>query len=93
MRSAAGTDAAAPTHWLPSTQGFVDAALLGLGWGLNPLSLVEGHLAAGRLVELDPGRRLDVPLHWQHARIGARLLGALSREVLAAARRSLVAPG
>ncbi len=37
-----------------------------------PLALVEGHLAAGRLVELAPGHRLDVPLHWQFARIGAR---------------------
>jgi LysR family transcriptional regulator (chromosome initiation inhibitor) len=89
-RDAAGVELAAPTHWVPSTQGFVDLALAGLGWGMNPLSLVEAHLAAGRLVELLPGRRLDVPLHWQHARLGARLLDGLTREVVAAARRGLV---
>jgi LysR family transcriptional regulator (chromosome initiation inhibitor) len=91
-REVAGVDLAAPTHWLPSTHGFVDACLAGLGWGLHPLALVEGHLAAGRLVELVPGRRLDVPLHWQFARIGARALADLTRAVVAAARASLVAP-
>ncbi len=89
-RSVAGIDLAAPVHWLPSTQGFVDAALAGLGWGLNPLALVEPHLASGRLVELRPGQRLDVPLHWQYARIGARILADLTREVVLAARRDLV---
>ena len=91
-RAVAGVDLAAPTHWLPSTHGFVDACLAGLGWGLHPVALVEGHLAAGRLVELAPGHRLDVLLHWQFARIGARVLADLTRAVVAAARASLVAP-
>lgn len=74
---------------MPSTQGFLDASLAGLGWAMNPLPLAGPHLATGRLVELMPERRLDVPLHWQHARLGARLLDALTREVAAEARRSL----
>ncbi|MCE6950835.1 LysR family transcriptional regulator ArgP [Cereibacter sphaeroides] len=82
-----------PTHQVPSTQGFLDASLAGIGWALNPLPLAAGHLAAGRLVELVPGRFLDVPLHWQHARLGARLLDALTKEVAAAARRCLVPAG
>ena len=81
----------APVHFVPSTQGFVDAALTGLGWGMNPLALVASHLASGRLVELLPGRPLDVALHWQSARLGAGLLNALTSEVTAAARASLVA--
>lgn len=89
-RSAAGVDLAAPTHWLPATQGFVDAALAGLGWGLSPVTLATPHLRSGRLVELKPEHRLDVVLHWQYARIGARLLGDLTRAVVAAARRDLV---
>jgi LysR family transcriptional regulator (chromosome initiation inhibitor) len=80
----------APVHWVPATQGFLDGALAGLGWAMNPLPLIADHLAAGRLVELVPGRRLDVALHWQHARLGARLLAALTKEVLAAARDNLV---
>ena len=89
-RAVTGTDLAAPVHWLPSTQGFVDAALAGLGWGLNPLALVVPHLESGRLVELRPGHPLDVPLHWQYARIGARLLADLTRAVVAGARRDLL---
>lgn len=93
VRETFGLALDAPTHWTPSTQGFVDASLAGLGWAMNPSSLVEAHLAAGRLVEPEPGRPLDVPLHWQHARLGTRLLDALTREVASEARRSLVPIG
>jgi LysR family transcriptional regulator, chromosome initiation inhibitor len=90
MAQAVGAELTAPVHWIPATHGFVDAALVGLGWGMNPIALAEPHLAAGRLVELLPGRRLDIPLHWQQARIGARLLESLTRDVVAAARQGLV---
>ena len=92
MRATVGAELAAPMHQAPSTQAFVDLALAGLGWCMNPLPLVEDALAAGRLVELVPGQRLDVPLHWQHARVGARLLDALTRAVVDTARRRLVQP-
>lgn len=85
-----GAATTGPIHWIPSTHGFVDAVLNGLAWGMNPLSLVAPHLAAGRLIELRPGVPLDVPLEWQQARVGDRLLDALAREVRAAARRGLV---
>lgn len=78
-----------PTHWLPSTHAFVDGALAGLGWGMNPDPLVADHLAAGRLVELVPGRPLDVPLHWQQSRIAGTALAELSRAVLRAGRQAL----
>lgn len=84
-----GAELRAPTHWIPSTRGFLDACLAGLGWGMNPLPLVGDHLADGRLLELPPARPVDVPLHWQHARIGAGLLDALTRDVLTAANREL----
>jgi LysR family transcriptional regulator (chromosome initiation inhibitor) len=78
-----------PTHWLPSTHAFVDGALAGMGWGMNPDPLVVDHLAAGRLVELVPGRPLDVPLYWQQSRIAGTALGDLSRAVLQVGRRAL----
>jgi LysR family transcriptional regulator (chromosome initiation inhibitor) len=80
---------APPCHWLPSTQGFVDAALAGVGWGMNPLPLVQSHLAAGRLVELVPSRGVDVPLHWQCSRLAVPALDALTDAVLAAAQVEL----
>ncbi|WP_425257776.1 LysR family transcriptional regulator ArgP [Rubrivivax sp. RP6-9] len=79
-----------PRHTLPSSQAFVTAAVAGMGWGLQPLSLVAEHLRAGTLVELVPGTALDVPLHWQHARAASAWLDGLSRAVLAAAGRALL---
>jgi LysR family transcriptional regulator (chromosome initiation inhibitor) len=80
-----GHDQPAPTHWLPSTQAFVDGCLAGLGWGMNMLAMVEPLLGRGELVELVPGQTLAVPLYWQHKRRGPPVLEALSRAVQQAA--------
>lgn len=79
-----------PTHWLASTQSFVDATLAGMGWALNPQPLAREHLAAGRLVELVPGATLDRPLFWQVNRLAADRLAALTRSVAEAAAGALV---
>ncbi|MGL4094502.1 LysR family transcriptional regulator ArgP [Agrobacterium cavarae] len=79
-----------PTHWLPSTQSFVDGALLGMGWGMNPALLVRNHLAERRLVELVAGTPLDVPLFWQVNRLAADRLRSLTDAVVEVARRELV---
>lgn len=90
VRRTLAQDVACPTHWLASTQGFVDAALAGLGWGLNPARLVTHHLAAGRLVELVPGAVLDIPLYWQVSRLAAAQLAELTRTIVATAKQDLV---
>lgn len=81
-----------PAHYLPSSTAFVDAALAGLGWGMNPLPLVEDHLRAGRLMTLLPDRPLDVALSWQLSRVMAPALRPLTRAVRTAARDALIAP-
>ena len=78
-----------PLHWLPSSQAFVDGALAGLGWGMNPEIMVQDHLRAGRLVTLKPSQPLDVPLYWQQSRIVGPLLADLTRAVLTTARAVL----
>jgi len=89
IRRTLGQSVAYPTHWLPSTQSFVDASLLGIGWGLNPTPLIRDHLASGRLVELVPGAVLDVPLFWQVNRLAAERLSALTRSIIEIAGREL----
>lgn len=91
LRQAFGTDVRPPVHWLPSSQAFVDAALAGLGWGMNPEVLVREHLRAGRLVALMPSQPLEVPLFWQQSRIAGPLLTDVTGSVLNTAR-SLLAP-
>jgi DNA-binding transcriptional LysR family regulator len=80
-----GAVVAPPRHWLPSTQGFIDAARAGLGWGLNPEPLVQAELEAGTLQELVPGAVLDVPLHWQQWRASEAQLAPLTQAVRRAA--------
>ena len=87
-RRMAGRPVALPTHLIASSQAFVDAARLGLGWGMNPEPLVAGEIAAGRLVALSSGT-LDTELHWQVARLAARPLARLTLAVRRAAAAAL----
>ncbi|WP_201829692.1 LysR family transcriptional regulator ArgP [Microvirga zambiensis] len=89
LRRALGVDVRPPAHWLPSSQAFVDAALAGLGWGMNVGTTVEDHIRAGRLVALAPSEPLDVPLFWQQSRIVGPLLSDVNRAVLTTARAML----
>ena len=63
-----------PSHFLPSPNGFVEAAIAGMGWGMNPIGLAQDALNDGRLCPLLPEAPLDVPLTWQ---VGRVLSGAL----------------
>jgi LysR family transcriptional regulator (chromosome initiation inhibitor) len=89
IEQATGQKLRPPCHMLPSTHAFVDAALAGIGWGMNPETLVRTHIAEGRLVPLDADLPLDVPLDWQVSRSMATALIPLSRSVMAAAGRHL----
>lgn len=81
-----------PSHRLASSQGFVDACRAGLGWCLNPEPLAAPLIASGALVDLAPDRPLDVPLHWQFARLTAPALAPLTRAMQTAARACLLQP-
>ena len=84
-----GTRIVFPTHRIASSHGFVDAALAGLGWGLNPEPLIADHLAQGRLRELIPNTPFDVPLYWQFSRLAAPALAPLTRAMREVAARFL----
>jgi LysR family transcriptional regulator (chromosome initiation inhibitor) len=88
-RRTARRDIALPVHRIPCTQAFIDAALAGVGWGMNPLSLVRAQLKAGTLVELVPDTPVDVPLYWQATRLKVPVLERLTRSVLRAATAGL----
>ncbi len=85
-----GTGLAFPTHRIASSQGFVDAAVLGLGWGMNPEPLIASHLADGRLVEIAPDTPLDVPLYWQFTRLTAAAIAPLTQAIRDASTKTLL---
>lgn len=78
-----------PTHFLPSSHGFVDAAAAGLGWGMNPEPLARPAIKDGSLCEIAPDAPLDVPLTWQVGRILAPALAPLTAAIKTAASRVL----
>ncbi len=80
-------------HLCPSSEGFVRLTEGGLGWGLVPELQVRGELARGALVELVPGRSIDVPLYWHHWRNGGELLAGLTEQLRRAAAGALVQQG
>jgi LysR family transcriptional regulator (chromosome initiation inhibitor) len=81
---------APPVHRVPSTHGFIHAALHGLGWGMNPAMLVAPLVASGALVEIVPGEALEVPLFWQSWRLDSPVLATLSQAVREAAAAAFV---
>jgi LysR family transcriptional regulator (chromosome initiation inhibitor) len=80
-------------HLCPSSEGFVQLTAGGLGWGLVPELQVQSQLASGQLVELLPGRALDVPLYWHHWRNGGELLNQLTAHLQRASGDWLVPLG
>lgn len=92
MAQVAGRDLAPPTHYLPSTHAFIDAARAGLGWGMNPEPLVRGPVRNGRLVALDPNLPLDVALDWQVSRILASAMEPVTAAIRQAAADGLIPP-
>lgn len=78
-----------PVTYLPTSVGFVDAARLGLAWGMVPEQLGQPGIDAGWLHEIAPGRPLDVPLFWQRWRLDSPTLDVLSGAVTATAETEL----
>jgi LysR family transcriptional regulator (chromosome initiation inhibitor) len=72
-------------HLVPTSEGFLSAVARGLGWGMVP-DEQAALLPPGALVDLAPGRVVEVPLYWQQWRLDSPALKALSDAVLAAAR-------
>lgn len=68
----------APTHYIPSVHGFLEVAKRGLGWGMMPETFVLKALESGDLVEIAPGRYLDVPLYWHRWRLVSPTLELLT---------------
>ncbi|WP_278922623.1 LysR family transcriptional regulator ArgP [Pseudophaeobacter profundi] len=81
-----------PAHFIPSAQGFADAAQAGLGWGMIPVAQVAPALKSGALVPLLPDSAMDVALNWQVSRAMASALAPLTRAVLSSARHHLSPP-
>ncbi|MGV9722125.1 LysR family transcriptional regulator ArgP [Nocardia beijingensis] len=74
-----------PRHYVPSSTAFATAVRLGLGWGMLP----DLQTHDDRLVSIDPGVVIDVPLYWQQWRLDSPALGAVAAAIAAEAAHVL----
>ncbi|MDI2032253.1 LysR family transcriptional regulator ArgP [Saccharopolyspora sp. TS4A08] len=84
-----GREAGGARHFVPSSEGFVEAIVVGLGWGMVPRVQAEPLLRSGALVDIAPGRGVDVPLFWQQWKLDSPALAAVAHAVQDAAARDL----
>jgi LysR family transcriptional regulator (chromosome initiation inhibitor) len=83
------SSASALRHYVPTSEGFVEAVAAGLGWGLVPEAQADPLLHTGRLVGLAPGRTVDVPLYWQQWKLDSPALAQVAQTVTATAAEAL----
>jgi len=82
-----GATSSGPRQYLPATDAYLYAVESGSGWGLIP-DVQAKQFGQVELVELAPGRPVDVPLYWQQWKLAPPMLtevGDAATEV--AARR------
>lgn len=84
-----GRAAGGPRHFVPSSEGFVEAIVAGLGWGMVPRVQAEPLVRSGALVDMAPDRGVDVPLHWQQWKLDSPALAAVAEAVLISAATDL----
>lgn len=77
-----------PRHFVPASHDFAQAVILGLGWGMLPVSQAAEAEASGAIVRLG-GNPVRVPLYWQQWNLRSPLLDAIASEVADEARRVL----
>lgn len=77
-------------HYIPSPEALLRAAAQGGGYALLPADQAGPLLADGRLVELVPGVRMAIALHWHRWRNEFPVAQELSQLVIAEARQRLV---
>ncbi|MEV8212480.1 LysR family transcriptional regulator ArgP [Leifsonia sp. NPDC077715] len=78
-----------PRHFVPASTQFVDAAVLGLGWGMLPDLQAADLVAGGSLVVLDDERVAQVPLYWHQWSLRSAALDAVAAAIEEEASRVL----
>lgn len=86
------TEIQPPTHFIPSSLGFLEAVRRGLAWGMIPEGFLGRLVASDELEEIAPGYSLDIPLYWHRWRFSSPVLDALSKAVRQAAASGLRPP-
>ncbi|WP_337849111.1 LysR family transcriptional regulator ArgP [Pseudoalteromonas sp. C12FD-1] len=77
------------THIYPSSEGFKQAMIAGLGYGLLPTLQLGDSLTKGELVDLFPEYYIDTPLYWHYWQTESPQLKTLRKFALQVANKRL----
>jgi LysR family transcriptional regulator (chromosome initiation inhibitor) len=70
-----------PVHYIPSSRGLIEAAMMGLGWCMAPEKLIREACESGHLIELAADHALDIQLFWQAFKLNTQLLKELTKSI------------
>ena len=76
-------------HRIPSSETLLDCVIHNIGYGLVPHLQAVPLLNNGILVELTPGKRIRVPLYWQHWNIKGKQTSVIYESLAKLAKQSL----
>lgn len=74
-----------PHHFVPAYEAYLDAAILGYGYGMSPLVQCTPALKDGRLVDVTPHMPLTVPLYWHTWQLQSELIEGIGKALEAGA--------
>ncbi|MEV7473838.1 LysR family transcriptional regulator ArgP [Pseudarthrobacter oxydans] len=84
-----GVQQAPPTHFIPSSEGFLAGLRAGLGWGMIPELQLGTDLADGSLAVLKERGHHDVALYWQTWTLDSPRLNRVTKAIRKASRHQL----
>lgn len=77
------------THICPSSEGFKQAMIAGLGYGLLPTLQLGDSIEKGELIDLVPGYFIDIPLFWHYWQTESPQLKSLRKHAVKVASEKL----
>ncbi|SPL70568.1 LysR family transcriptional regulator ArgP [Acinetobacter stercoris] len=78
-----------PYSYIPSSDSFVTAIKLGLGYGMVPELQLEQALQSGELIEILPEATIDIDLYWHHWKKQSAQLNAVTEHIIHASKSAL----
>lgn len=78
-----------PHHYVPAFEAYLDAAILGYGYGMSPLAQCRRPLEAGTLVDVTPQHPVRVPLYWHTWQLQSELIETLGLALIEGAAKAL----
>lgn len=68
-------------HFVPSSEGYIEWIIRGMGFGMAPKEQVQRYLNSKELVLVTPESSIDIPLYWQHWGINTEISRSLAQQL------------